>query len=103
MDALFEKRLKESQKAYEDSKAQAAQLFGGSKVPAGVYEATMTAATVGMSKKGKLQVKRSFVISTAGDYEGTGITDYMQLETEYGYVLPAVSSNCVPVMTLRLN
>lgn len=85
MDALFLKRLQESQKAYADSKAQAEQLFGGAKVPAGVYEATLTAATLGQSKKGKLQVKRSFVISTAGDYEGSGIVDYMQCETEYGY------------------
>jgi hypothetical protein len=81
----FNAKLATMQANYAAAKAQQEQLFGGSKIDPGVYEARLTKAELKLSKKGSLQIKRTHIIISAGAFEGIPVTDYMNLETEYGF------------------
>jgi hypothetical protein len=81
----FDAKLAAMQEQYAAAKAQQEQLFGGAAIDPGIYEARLTKCELTLSKKGKLQIKRTHIITSAGDFEGIPVTDYMQLETEYGW------------------
>lgn len=83
----FEERLHKMQGNYAQAKTQQEQMFGGAAVDAGIYEARLSSAALAFSKKkGTLQIKRTHIITSAGNFEGVPVTDYMNLENEYGFV-----------------
>lgn len=81
----FSAKLKTMQSNYAAAKTQQEQMFGGAPVDPGVYEGRLSKCELKLSKKGSLQIMRSHIITSAGDFEGIPVRDYMNLETEYGF------------------
>lgn len=82
----MQKYLASMNERWDESKQGYGDMFGGETIPAGVYVAQLRKAELCLSKsKGQLQIKRSFAI-VDGEQKGRSVRDYMNLETEYGFI-----------------
>jgi hypothetical protein len=82
----FQQKLASMQSNYAAAKAQQEQMFGGTSVDPGIYEGRLSKAELKLSKKGSLQIMRQHIITSVGNFEGIPVRDYMNLETEFGFV-----------------
>lgn len=81
----LKQKLAEMQEGYEASRTQYDTMFGGVKIPASIYIAQLQHAEVQLSKSSsKAQIKREHII-LEGDYKGSIIYDYINLETPMGF------------------
>lgn len=86
MASKFKERLGAMKGAWESSQGAYDQMFGGMKIPEGLYEARLQSAKLTESKKsGKLMIRREHLI-TAGKFKGMIAWDHMMLETPNGLV-----------------
>ena len=86
MASKYKERLSAMKGAWESSQGAYDQIFGGMKVPAGLYQARLQSAKLTESKtSGKLMIRREHLI-TEGQYKGMIAWDNMMLETPNGLV-----------------
>lgn len=77
-------RLSAMKDNFAKSKVQYDTMFGGTKLPASVYEAQLTKCFIKETSGGNLRINRQFVIISDGEFNGVSAWDGVNIDGEKG-------------------